>query len=373
MGGIFSADSVVIFTDVSEEIDDQLFLHWLKTINTYGGTFTIVFCPTNHNTSAYGKSLWEDKYLPHSRNPSGNSFATFKYLTLEEFSIIPEIIYDYGIVIAPLKGYSGNNLTITEKLFIQGSRGEKSFNTISSDAFIVKFADEDKLIEIPSVKCAKMRPTSEWMKTLPVFYQDQIAMVGFKLLIGRMGTNIMSKETNISKLYSEILVNPVVKTTAANYSAVKSILKTKTTCDEIPQGVDIEEVIPDEIHVQVASKYFNDIFGDDTSMAQDYDGSVACLAKICKAIDIVTGEDMFTERGEVYYSDFGDDFDGDMKLLKAFSSFKTCLSLCEGSIDFLNPVYDLFAGMVSIEYIKTKKYYDDYTPEEFFKKIVSDS
>ena len=374
MGNVFSADSVVIFTDVSEEVDDQLFLHWLKTVNTGGGTFTIVFCPTNHNTSAYGKSLWEDKYMPHSHSSSGNLFSSFKHLTLEEFSIIPEITYDYGIVIAPLKGYSGNNLTITEKLFVQGSRAEKSFNTISSDEFIAKFADEGKLIEIPSVKCAKMRPTSKWMSTLPSFYKDQIAMVGFKLLVGRMKVDITTPQgLNISQLYSEVLINPELKATAANYCAVKSILKIKTTSHAIPQGIDIEEVVPEEIHVQVATKYFNDIFGDDTSSAQDYDGSVSSLAKMCKAIDIVTGVDMFGKRGEVYYSDFGDDFNGDMKLRAAFASFKACLVTCEGSINFLNPVYDLFAGMVAIQYIKTKKYYDDYTPEEFFKKIASQS
>ena len=147
-------------------------------------------------------------------------------------------------------------------------------------------------------------------------------------------------------------------------------MKIKTTCDAIPQGIDIEAVVPEEIHVQVATKYFNDIFGDDTSSAQDYDGSVSSLAKICKAIDIVTGVDMFGEREEVYYSDFGDDFNGDIKLRAAFCSFKACLRMTTGSINFLNPVYDLFAGMVAIDYIKTHKYYDDYTVDEFFTKVA---
>jgi len=371
MGNLFSQYDIVVFTDVSEEIDDQLFLYWLNIINTYGGTFTIVFCPTNHNTSEYGRTLWKEKYLPHSCELPGKSGSTFKHMTLEEFSIIPEITYDYGIVIAPLKGYVGSNLTITKKLFIQGSRGEKSFNTISSDEFIAKFADEGKLIEIPSVKCAKMRPTSQWLTTLPTFYQDQIAMVGFKLLVGRMKTDIITPQgLNISQLYSEGLINPGVKPIASNYNATKALLKIKTKCVEIPDGVDLDGVIPEEIHTIVAKKYFSDIFGDDTSLAKDYEGSIDCLARMCKAIDIVTEVNMFTERGEVYYSDFGDDFNGDMKLRAAFVSFKTCLRMARGSIDFLNPVYDLFAGMVAIDYIKTHKYYDDYTVDEFFTKVA---
>ena len=371
MGNFFSQHDIIVFTDVSEEVDDQLALHWLKTINSYGGTFTIVFCPTNHNTSAYGKTLWEEKYLPHSRELPGKSFSTFKHMTLEEFSIIPEITYDYGIIIAPLKGYTGNNLTITHKLFIQGSREETSFNTLSSEVFINKFHEEGKLIEIPSSKCAKMRPTSEWLTTLPTFYQDQIAMVGFKLLIGRMGTRIITPtKLNISQLYSEGLINPEVKPIASNYNATKALLKIKTKCIAIPDGEDLDDVIPEEIHTIVAKKYFSDIFGGDTSLAKDYEGSIACLARMCKAIDIVTEVDMFTEREEVYYSDFGDDFNGDMKLRDAFVSFKTCLSMTKGPINFLNPVYDLFAGMVAIEYIKTQEYYDDYTVDEFFAKVT---
>ena len=373
MGNCFSQYDIVVFTDVSEEIDDQLFLYWLKTINTYGGTFTIVFCPTNHNTSDHGRTLWEEKYLPHSRELPGKSFSTFKHMTLEEFSIIPEITYDYGIMIAPLKGYTGNNLTITHKLFLQGSRAETSFNTISSDVFISKFDAQGKVIEIPSSKCAKMRPTSEWLATLPIFYQDQIAMVGFKLLVGRMGTRIITPTNlNISQLYSEGLINPGVKPIAANYNAAKALLKIKTKCVAIPDGTDLDDVIPEEIHTMVAKKYFSDIFGEELSLAKDYEGSIACLARMSKAIDIVTEVDMFTERGEVYYSDFGDDFNGDPKLRQAFASFKSCLSMAEGAINFLNPVYDLFAGMVAIEYIKTQKYYDDYTVDEFFTKVTGD-
>ena len=297
---------VHVATDSSEEIDDQLFLHWLKKINSYGATFTIVFCPTNHNTSVHGKTLWEEKYLPHSRELPGKSFSTFRHMTLEEFSIIPEITYDYGIMIAPLKGYTGNNLTITHKLFIQGSRAETSFNTISSDAFISKFDKVGKVIEIPSSKCAKMRPTSEWLATLPTFYQDQIAMVGFKLLVGRMGTSIIAPQRiNISQLFSEGLINPKVKPIASNYNATKALLKTKTKCVAIPDGVGLDDIIPEEIHTIVAKKYFSDIFSDDTSLAEDYEGSIACLARMCKAIDVITEVDMFTDRGEVYYSDFG--------------------------------------------------------------------
>ena len=369
MGNIFNSHSIIIFTDVSEEIDDQLFLKWLYSNDKFGATFTIVFCPTNKNTSDYGRSLWKDKYLPHTYHNKTNG-STFKYLTIEEFSKIPSIIYDYGIIISPLKDYNAENLNINYKIFLQGSEAEKSFNTISSEKVINRFRDEDKLIEIPSHKCCMMRPTSDWLKTLPVFYQDQIALIGFKLLIGRMSTNIIIKNgLNVSKLYAEGLINPKVKNTASNYNATKSLLNIKTICSQTPCGINIEDLVPDLIHTQVATRYMQDIFGKDTDYAKDYNGSIECLSKMCKAIDIITETDMFSSRNEVYYSDFNEDFNEDLKLKRAFNKFKECLNTTIGGINFLNPVYDLFAGMVAINYIKTGNYKDDYTVEEFFSLV----
>lgn len=375
MGSAFSYHSVVIFTDVSEEIDDQLLLLWLHTNCTFSATFTIVFCPTNDNTSEHGRSLWVDTYLPHSSTTSSNANAsTFKYMTLEEFSIIPEVVFQYGLVIAPLKGYSGNNLTIERAVFIQGSQREKSFNTITSGAFITKFKKKFQLIEIPSSACAKMRPHGSWLASLPKFYQEQVSFVGFKLLVGRMGTGIIVREPvmiNISQAYAEGLVNPKVKSFASNYMAAKSLLEIFTG-----ESIDTEmsTLVPDLIHEEVARKYMADIFGEpdcpSRTLAKDYDGSTICVAKMCKVLDIVSSTDMFTDRGEVYYSDFDHTLNGDPVLIGAYSAFTSCLGRAEGMINFLNPVYDLFAGFVAIEYIKTGVYSAEYTPEAFFEMIM---
>ena len=362
---------MVVFPDAGEEIDDELLLLKLHTNCPLPMEFTIVFCPTHNKTSEEGRSLWVDDYLPHSL-PTGPS--TFTYMTLEEFSIIPKVEFQYGLVIGPLRGYSGHNLTIKHRMFIQGSRAEKSFNTITSEEFIAKYERDNKLFEIPSGACAKMRPSGTWLASLPEFYQQQVSFVGFKLLVGRMGTNIVVHEPamiNISQAYSEGLVNPGVKSFASNYMAAKSLFEIYTR-DETDTAMSM--LVPDAIHHKVARKYMEDIFGEMGSSgrkaAKDFDGSTLCVAKMCKVLDVVSNTDMFTARGEVYYSDFDHTLNGDPVLIKAYRAFTTCLARAEGMINFLNPVYDLFAGFVALEYIKTGNYSTEYTPETFFKMIM---
>jgi len=331
---------VHVATDSSEEIDDQLAMLYLRTVDI-PMNLTFIFTGTNKITSEQSLKEFTDTFEMHVPTRDGaKSHATLT--TLETYKDSGPKNPDYFLKIAPMKNYNGDNLEVNQKYILAGDfkSDSPSFNMDGSESITMKFSEQGKLVDIPSPHMATMRFNEELLSKFTGPFNEYIVFTAFKLAFGRM-----HPKCPVAQKFAEGLVNPDVGR-GVNYKSVMTIVENLNILSMPP-------FTRTSTNSNEAIKYFKDIFGEEWN---DPNGSLWKLSHINDALHWInvtaTGNsdaDLFRENGgEVFYSDFT--VDAIPELLKpSWEYFKVNASKL---IDCYNPVYDLFAAYVMIGYIK---------------------
>jgi hypothetical protein len=340
---------VHVATDSSEEIDDQLAMLYLRTVDV-PMNLTFIFTGTSNITGDQSLKEFTDTFEPHipifpAQQPHTRreTVRNVTLTTLETYKHSGPHNPDYFLQIAPMKNYTGHNLEVNQKYILAGDfkSDSPSFNMAGSEALTMKFYEQGKLVDISSHHMATMRFNEELLSKFTGPFNEYIVFTAFKLAFGRM-----HPKCPVAKKFAEGLVNPDVGR-GVNYTSVMTIAK---NLDAPAWQVSPWRHSP---RLDESKKYFDDIFGDDWT---DTNGSILKLDYICEILHWInvkaTGNgdaDLFLENGgEVFYSDFT--VDTIPELLKpSWEYFKANASKL---IDCFNPVYDLFAAYVMVGYIK---------------------
>jgi hypothetical protein len=337
---------VHVATDSSEEIDDQLAMLYLRTVDV-PMNLTFIFTGTSNITGDQSLKEFTDTFEPHipiwTPRTRRETVRNVTLTTLETYKHSGPHNPDYFLQIAPMKNYTGHNLEVNQKYILAGDfkSDSPSFNMAGSEALTMKFYEQGKLVDISSHHMATMRFNEELLSKFTGPFNEYIVFTAFKLAFGRM-----HPKCPVAKKFAEGLVNPDVGR-GVNYTSVMTIAE---NLDAPAWQVSPWRHSP---RLDESKKYFDDIFGDDWT---DTNGSILKLDYICEILHWInvkaTGNgdaDLFLENGgEVFYSDFT--VDTIPELLKpSWEYFKANASKL---IDCFNPVYDLFAAYVMVGYIK---------------------
>ena len=347
---------VHVATDSSEEIDDQLAMLYLRTMDV-PMNLTFIFTGTSKITAEQSLKEFTETFEMHI--PILENFRNVTLTTLGTYKHGGQKNPDYFLQIAPMNFYTGDNLEVNQKYILAGDfkSDSPSFNMDGSEAITMKFSEQGKLVDIASSHMATMRFNDELLSKFTGPFNEYIVFTAFKLAFGRM-----HPKCPVAQKFAEGLVNPNVGR-GVNYKSVMTIAKNL----EIPSTHGGSTPNTNE-----AIKYFKDIFGEEWN---DPNGSLWKLSHINDALHWInvtaTGNedaDLFLENGgEVFYSDFT--VDTIPELLKpSWEYFKAHASKL---IDCYNPVYDLFAGYVLVGFLKGESRVS-HNVTEFHENIVKE-
>jgi len=348
---------VHVATDSSEEIDDQLAMLYLRTVDV-PMNLTFIFTGTSKITAEQSLKEFTDTFEMHI--PILENFRNVTLTTLGTYKHSGPQNPDYFLQIAPMDFYTGDNLEVNQKYILAGDfkSDSPSFNMDGSEAITMKFSEQGKLVDIPSSHMATMRFNEELLSKFTGPFNEYIVFTAFKLAFGRM-----HPKCPVAQKFAEGLVNPDVGR-GVNYTSVMTI------ADNL--GCHTAHRMPTDTGLNESNKYFKDIFGDDW---KDSNGSLWKLSHINDALHWInvkaTGNgdaDLFAENGsEVFYSDFT--VDTIPELLKpSWEYFKANASKL---IECYNPVYDLFAGYVLVGFLKGESRVS-HSVTEFHENIVKE-
>lgn len=453
---VFDIDVLV---DVGNEIDDEQLLKYLEAIwqsletvsDEDGGVrfnMRFVFCGYNKLSDVDSMKRWVTKfayplgvgigeghtmampkciaetYRRDFKNMEGaiekarlDLAPRLTYTTFSEYIACPgEIWSDYVLVCASMRGWDGSNLNVRKRLFFQGNIDDridsetgiivspKGLNAIGSEEFIVTMkgklddAYDGEFIVVPSERCAEMRPTARYIKSLSGNFRTETAEAGFKLMVGRIAPGIvLPNGIELSKKIAAGLVNPS-RGRGANYEAMKSFMK--LIGSDLETDFDFDSI--DETHLarvkKIGENYFKRIFDipiDSTdelpeiivyndvdenggvaekSFDWDKDQTLKNITLINLGLEFVC-PGIWDGRDLPFYSNFTPETSDDA-LMHLRGLYLTELEKVENDtvIGFLNPSYDLFLGWVFTSYVFGGNEMMNYalnvaTPVEFFTAV----
>ena len=378
--------SLLVFTDVGEEIDDELMIYYLMVQDRIHLDITMVFIDSQslQHWICYFQTIAEAHR--HENN-------TIEYITLADFKSrggkTSTCCYDYILQAAPLRGYTGEKLSVNYAYVIQGniSPEQKSFNmgwsktddgNTLSDMLptLAKWQTHSKLLEVSSNHCAHMRPSLNLINHFPIVFQSAIWFVAFKLCVGRVDPGRPGAD-----LFAEGLLNSAVGR-AANYTAVKNLYEhiTERSFD------DLQEFVGDatssscqgngvcDVPSRLAAAYFQALYSNKTKneLTEEHGvtvlhkDSLHCLTRMNRALEIIF-PGIWEGRDHVVYSDFSlGQMEGDIQ-----ATFERFLSYPKDKIILsCNPVYDLFAAHVLLKTILLKSFVS-VSGNEYEKEVIS--
>lgn len=460
-----------VLVDVGNEIDDEQLLKYLETIwqsletvsDEDGGVrfnMRFVFCGYNKLSDADSMKRWITKfaypldagigegnavampkciaetYRRDFQNLEGNArldlAPRLTYTTFAEYIARPgEICSDYVLVCASMRGWDGSNLNVRKRLFFQGNIEEcvdsetgvvvspKGLNAVGSEDFIAtmksKLGDafEDSFVVVSSERCAEMRPTARYVKSLSGNFRTETAEAGFKLMVGRIAPGIvLPNGIELSKKIGAGLINSS-RGRGANYEAMKSFMSLLGVDLEVDfnsdggryfsqdkfneayalairyfvriYDIDLQQMrIQMELHRDDSGAplpkeiIYNDV--DETgAVVQKYfdwdrDATLRNLTLIHLGLDYVC-PGIWHQREVPFYSNFTPETSCDA-LNRLRGVYLSELEKVDDDkvIGFLNPSYDLFLGWVFTSYVFGGKEMMNYainraTPVEFFKAV----
>ena len=254
---------VHIATDSSEEIDDQLAILYLRTVDV-PMNLTFIFTGTSKITGEQSLKEFTDTFEMHIPVTNNSVWGNVILTTLGTYKHGGPKNPDYFLQIAPMKNYTGDNLEVNQKYILAGdfNSDSPSFNMDGSEAITMKFSEQGKLVDIPSPHMATMRFNEELLSKFTGPFNEYIVFTAFKLAFGRM-----HPKCPVAQKFAEGLVNPDVGR-GVNYKSVMTIAENLgIPCTHGPSTPNSKESI----------KYFKDIFGVITSVK---DGSIWKLSHI---------------------------------------------------------------------------------------------
>jgi hypothetical protein len=384
---------IFVVVDVGQEIDDEILLWWLQSLP--GLSFTFIFSGPAGMSDEQCRSIWLDEYCPRIGPPCPNS--RYEYITLDEIRRRESVFCDFLLLCASTKGYDGSNLTVRERVFLQGnaegvqcSSGDAvettGVNAHGSAEILERF--RESLVTLGSSRCAQMRPTVAWLKMLPDYLFEKIWLAGFRLLLGRVEPGVVvDGGITLSKNIAAGLLNPAVGR-AANYRAVEAFVRR--------MGHDMAAfrtggVLYDPEKwgraAEIAANYFMAVFETDeltdevTVVKNSLEGPVPMDWQRAQTLECATlmnlglelmAPGIWVDRSLPFYSSCEGlsagaviaGCDGEPALGQASDAFLAVLKEhimmdqmtdCRGSgsvVGYLNPVYDLYAGYVMMCYLR---------------------
>ena len=192
-------ESIIIFTDVGEEIDDEIALFWLFNSGQCSANLTIVFTQGALNAKITPKERHAKfkKYFPNA--PKATYIDDLNSLTN-----IKNQTYTKMLQIAPLRGVSDMFFAdnTIEKLYLMGQRDTPSLNTCKSfgkrteevhwqeyDAQLVQLVDVPT-VEIGTVISRQVPFTSNIIQKLPDEFQNEILNKAYEQFVGRVPASL---------------------------------------------------------------------------------------------------------------------------------------------------------------------------------------
>ena len=353
---------VMLITDPSEEIDDEMAIHLLAAYGYTLYTITrLVLVFVNGEITAQERL---DKWKAKFGISLTNAQVTLECFTIDEASKVLGNVYDYVVQIAPLyRDCDKLNGLMTRKYVFAGDYptpegATPSFNMNGSDEILTRMKEQGILTTISSSLMAKMKPCDRVMEILGKNLVDAVKFTAFKLAIGRMNPRIP-----IAKKFAEGLVHYVEgKTRGANFNLVKNLFRIFTGKEL--EYVSVEVIGSDSNYYKLAVKYFHDIHGDAYLHEMTYgEEAIMSLARINYGLEqIVPG--IWEGRERVICGPFADEnFGGDVSLQTSFATYKEKklpMLTEEQRMSIYNPAYDLFAVVFALEKEKVG------SPQEFY-------
>ena len=407
-----TANTLTLFLDVGNEIDDEqlaLYIEKCQELTLKDWHIEIVFCGPGKMPDLASMRRWITEFkfpgvewtdvedanvVPHPIT------SNLTYTTHEEYIARTTPSTDYALVCASLKGWSGENFTVSKMLFFQGDTEDteddegnvvspKGLNAVGSESFIANMKTKlgKRFVVVPSARCAEMRPTARYLKSLPEHFKNATAEAGFKLMVGRIAPGIvLPTGAELSKKIAAGLINPS-RGRAANFNAMvsfMSLLDVNLETDFLPptnsgiktrSGNTIGESEEDAGKYynkdkysqceQLAVNYFLNIYGletltdkiyfndatpDGTLVREEYDwdrqNSIKNLTLIHLALDHIC-PGIWDNKKLPFFSNFTlETKDDDLQKLRGIYLDNLNKVNDDTQIGFLNPSYDLYVGYI---------------------------
>lgn len=306
---------IVVFHDAGEECDDQIAL-WKLLTELDGAIIKAYVCGKTreiqierlHNWLAFLYKLNLDK-----KNLIYNSI-------LSDFQDVGEVKYDAVLQIAPLFGFDTPSIK-TNRYVLMGSVDNSVNCPKGSVDLFRRFQGLPGTIVVDSADAAKVRPTKQFIKTIPRVLLVEMIIVGFRLMLCRC---------NPGEVYAEGLINKNVGR-GANFDTNKNFTLAVLGNHEI----EVSGNINTEIEAYIESLVKKSAFIEETKKM---------LYIMYSNLDAVFGfkVPVITASGWV---DFMDSDEG----IKAFSKFE---KVAIEHPEILNPMYDYVAACVLLDSLR---------------------
>lgn len=320
---LHSEKSIIVFTDSSEEIDDQQAIHRLIEYLNMGKLEAVVVVFVNGDVSGdERRNQWIKTYASVSV-PQGDKL---QLLSMNEFLSMDCKVYGKALQIGPLKNDMATNFRLVGNYYFAGNyptpAGDRaSFNLDGSEATLEYWNKVNKVVDISSSLMATVRPTKTMYDWMPTVLQNETVKVGMKLFMTRASESLVYAEGLINSDYGRG-ANFITTSKVYTYATGKQIA-------DIP-------IDPASASLTLAKRYFKNAKGGEDSILK--------LAQVNSAIESVFPGIWDTRQTVIYGSEFYDWVETPAGQ-KAFDKF---VEIACAHYDVLNPMYDLFAAEIAI-------------------------
>jgi hypothetical protein len=197
---------VLVLHDAGEECDDQIAL-WKLMSTLENTTLNLVICGKTLEIQQDRLSKWL-KILPELDN--GKNIVI--NMLLSDFKVVCDVKYDAVLQIAPLFGFDSAFIK-TDRYVLMGSVDNSVNCPKGSVDLFRRFEGHPGTIVVESAVAAKVRPTKEFIQTVPLVLLNEMLSVGFRLMLCRC---------DVTEVYAEGLINCKVGR-GANFDTVMNM------------------------------------------------------------------------------------------------------------------------------------------------------
>jgi hypothetical protein len=307
---------VLVLHDAGEECDDQIAL-W-KLMSTLEGAFiNLVICGKSREIQQDRLSKWL-KLLPDLDNRKN----VVVNILLSDLIFISEIKYDAVLQIAPLFGFDSEMIK-TDRYVLMGSVDNSVNCPKGSVDLFRRFQGLPGTMVVESAVAAKVRPTKEFIKTVPLVLLNEMVSVGFRLMLCRC---------DVTEVYAEGLINCKVGR-GANFDTVMNMFNATNKSEE---SDNVEHILENNPEIEW---YINSLV-----VKKEPEVTKKLMEIMYRALDKVFGfmVPVITASG---WTKFLESEQG----VKSFLKFK---NVALEHPEILNPLYDYCACMTLLDNIK---------------------
>ena len=307
---------VLVLHDAGEECDDQIAL-WKLISTLENTTLNFVICGRTLDIQQDRLSKWL-KLLPSLDN--GKNVVV--NILLSDLIFISEIKYDAVLQIAPLFGFDSVMIK-TDRYVLMGSVDNSVNCPKGSVDLFRRFQGLPGTIVVESAVAAKVRPTKEFIKTVPLVLLNEMLSVGFRLMLCRC---------DVTEVYAEGLINCKVGR-GANFDTVMNMFNATNKSGE---SDNVEHILENNPEIEW---YINSLV-----VKKEPEVTKKLMEIMYRALDKVFGfmVPVITASG---WTKFLESEQG----VKSFLKFK---NVAFEHPEILNPMYDYHAATILLDNIK---------------------